>query len=305
MDAWYHDDLANFPNVPKSFIGFHVIVAGVLALLLTPILTNEAIPYYLLRGKEAKALKRFAKLKSERKPRVKTVQQFEEFKAMVEEDVQNGNGILSGGNFTPLYIVLNTRLLHLAMSCVPLLMLLMHEVGLWDPKKYWTIDSGFLTELTIARLIVGIIVVALASCCDRHKFIYIVTILISVSFLVAFLQNMHLSWAGRHTLRDILGYSVPVAHTLIVFGVDYCQMKQSVEAFSVTKKAWSLAIVAIIEHSAHAGLIALFIHHLEEVKVLIASAIIILSFLAVYIVPNTRNLSLRATRNLFSGYGYV
>lgn len=299
MNVWYNND---FPTTPKFYIGFNVIVIGVLALLLTPMLTNETVPFYLVRGKETKALKKFAKLNGERKPRAKTVQKFNEFKRMVEEDVQNGHGILSGGNLTPLYIVLNARLLHLFISSVPMLMLVMSEMGSWRALKFQSFDGGFLTESSAARIIVGTIVMAVASWCGRHKFIYIATILASGMFLVGFLQNMHLSWDARHTLRVMLSYFVPVAHTLLSYGVDYYQMKQSVEAFPVTKKAWSLATIATVEHLIHAGLIAIFIHRLEEVKILIAGAIILLSIVSAAKVPDTRTLSLRATRNLFNGF---
>lgn len=273
-----------------------------LALLLTPILTNEAVPYYLVHGKEAKALKKFAKLNRECKSRAKTVQRFDEFKAMVNEDVQNGHGILSGNNAMPLYIVLNSRLLHMTISSVPLLMLVMSEVGTWKAVEFWSVDGGFLTELTLARVVIGAVVLAVASCCGRHKFIYIATILASGLFTVGFLQNIHLSWTARKTLRQVLGYAVVVAYTVLPFGIDYYQMKQSVEAFPVTKKAWSLAIVATVEHIFHAGLIAIFIHRLVEVKILIAGTIIVLSLVSNVVVPDTRKLSLRATGNLFNGF---
>lgn len=307
LSAAYYSFMVNFwydnrISAPKLLIGANVGVIASLALVLAPILTNETVPYYLVRGKVDKGLKLFAKLKSERKPRAKTVQHFNEFTAMVEEDVQNGRGILSGGNGTPLYIVLNTRLLHLAMSCVPLLMLVMREVGTWGSVFNWSIDGGFLFELNVARITVGTVVLMVASRIGRHKFIYAATILASAIFIFGFLQNMHLDWRDRRTLRSLISYFVPVAYTLLSFGADYYQMKQSVDAFPVTKKAWSLATVATIEHLAHAGLIALFIHYLAEVKILISGAIIVLAFVSVAVVPDTRKLSLRATRNAFTGF---
>lgn len=302
MNFWYKNR-SDFLTVPTFCIGFNVLLIAVLAMILTPILTNETVSYYLVRDKESKALKKFTKLKSERKScATTTLKQFNEYKTMVDEDKQNDRGIFSGDNFKSFYIVLMTRLLHLATSNVPLLMLLMTEVGTWGAVKYWSVDDGFLTELCTARFIIGTIVLTAASWFGRHKFIYIGTILASVAILVGFLQNMYLPWSAQHTLRQIIGYSVPVAYAIYSFGVDYYQMKQSVEAFPITTKAWSLAIVAIIEQLTHAGLIAIFIHRLQEVKILIAGAIIVLSFVSVTVVPDTRKLSLRATRNLFSGF---
>lgn len=300
MNSWYVSGFDS-PSEQKFRIGFNLIVFGAVAMFLTPILTNEAVPYYLIRGDDEKARKKFIMLKSERGPRAMTLQKFDEFRTMIEEDKHIDGGILSGGNSMSLYIVLITRLLHVVTSCVPLLMLMMSEVGSWGAVKFRSIDGGFLTELSAARIIVGTIVLALASWFGRHKFIYIGTILTSGTFIVLFLQNIHLSWTAQLTLRSIINYTVPVGYAFFSFGVDYYQMKQSVDAFPVTEKACSLAIVATIEHLTHAGLIAIFIHRLEELKVLIAGAIIVLSFVSVAVVPDTKKLSLRATRNLFSG----
>lgn len=302
INFWYFSRIDS-PSEQKLGIGFNLIVFGAVAMLLTPILTNEAVPYYLIRGDDEKARKKFIKPKSERRPRAMTLQKFDEFQAMIEEDKHIDGGILSGDNFMSLYIVIITRLLHVVTSCLPLLMLMMSEVGSWGAVQFRSIDSGFLTELSAARIIVGTIVLIVASWFGRHKFIYIGTILTSGIFIVLFLQNIHLSWTAQLTLRSVINYTVPVGYAFFSFGVDYYQMKQSVavDAFPVTQKACSLAIVATIEHLTHAGLIAIFIHRLEELKVLIAGAIIVLSFVSVAVVPDTKKLSLRATRNLFSG----
>lgn len=299
--TFYSAVMFDLTSAPKIGIGLNLIVFGALAMFLTPILTNETVPYYLIRGNDDKAQKKFMKIKSECRPRVETLQKFDELKAMVEEDKYIGDGTLSGVDFMPLYIVLNTRLLHVATSCVPLLILLMSEVGSWGAVKHWSIDGGFLIELSAARFMVGTCVLAVASWYGRHKFIYIGTILTSGTFIVMCLQNIHLSWTAQQTLRGIINYTMPVGYAFFSFGVDYYQMKQSFDAFPVTQKAWSLAIVATVEHLTHAGLIAIFIHCLEEVKVLTATAIIVLSFVSVAMVPDTKTFSLRATRNLFSG----
>lgn len=302
VNAWYGTTY-EYPEATQFGMGHSVVAVALLAMLLSPILTNESSPYYLLRGNEAKARRRFAKLKSDRKrkPRAKTLCQFDEIKTMVDEDLHSGRGLFSGANLRSLRIVLNVRMLHVAMSSVPLLMLLMKEVKMWRNGVWPSIDDGYLIESIAAKILFGSVVMAIARWCGRHKFIYLGLTFTSGFFLGAFLQNTHLSWPARQTLCSILCYSVPVAHSLFAFGVDYYQLKQSVDAFSVTNKAWSLAIVASIEHLTHAALITLVFHHQEELKVLTAGAIILMSFTAVAIVPDTRKLSLRATRNVFGG----
>lgn len=270
--------------------GVSMIAVGAVILLLTPFLTNETVPYYLIRAKESTALKKFIKLKSERKANAKTCAQFDELKAMVGDELENDHR----SNLKSFCIVLRTRLLHVFASSTPLLLFVMNEVCSWHGVKYQSIDNVFFTELTAARVIVGTVVLMAASYLGRHKFIYSATILASALFIQS---NLYFSWPSQQFLRSSIRYSLPIAYSLLSFGIDYYQTKQSVDAFPVTTKAWSLSALAIIEHLCHAGLIAIFIRRPDESKILIAAAIILLAIFSLIKVPDTKKLSLRATRN--------
>lgn len=282
---------------------FNMIASGVLVLLLTPLFTNEPTTYYLLRGKVAKAQKRFAKLNSERsnKPSAEILEKFDELQLMVREDTENGTNIFGGGNFKPFFIVLCARLLKLFLTSAATISLIMMTASAMQMQTR-SLDGGNFIELNALQIIVGTISLTLAACMGRHKFYYVSGIVLPIlSAAAVFGAPFVFGIAQTQTYAFVISAVGIFAH--LSLGLDYYQQKQSADAFTVTKKVWSLATIGVLEQLAHAGLILAYVVSKRETTVLLIGsgiAIVLFSIIQLTLVPETRKLSLRETRNKFN-----
>lgn len=282
--------------VEKYTFGFDLIAVGVVTLVLNTILTNESVQYYLARGKVAKAQKKFSRLHNEREPSAGTLRNFDEVRTMVSEDMENGQNIFGGGNFKPLCTVLSARLLHLFLTSVPWIMYTLSWAKV-TPMPIHTYDDQFLIKLCAIRIIVGTIVLAIAACLGRQKFLYVSVIVIACG-LVSF-QGI-ISNVMDINAVVLMTYTLPITFECLSFGLDFYQQEQSVEAFTTTKKAWSLATIGILEQFTHIALIAAAMTLMREAFIFVGVGIVVLSCILLLVVPDTRKLTLRETRNKFN-----
>lgn len=272
---------------------FNMMVQGLFVLLVIPLLANETVPYYLTRGKVSKAQKKFAKLSGERggKSSAETLEKFDELQLMVQEDRENGQNIFGGGNLKPLFTVLSARLLRLFLMSATTVMIVMSATkSLCLPNI--SFDGGYLIELSATQIAIGSVSLALAACFGLHKLFYISAIVMMTSFFGITILNYH--------LNSILQAILLASFAHLSLGLDYYQQEQSTDAFTVTKKASSLATIAFFEHLMHVVIIAGRIKHLNATFIFIGVGIIVLSILLLAIVPETKKLSLRETRNKFN-----
>lgn len=288
---WY------LPHAVENYtFGIDLIAVGIVIVVLNSLLTNECVPYYLMRAKVTEAQKKFALLHSEREPSAGTLRTFADMRTMVSEDIENGKNIFVGGNFKPLCTVLSARLLHLLLTSVPWMMYTLSWAKVTSMPIH-TYDDQFLVELCGIRIIVGTILLAIASCLGRQKFLYVLAILIACG-LVSF--HGILSNVATYSVVVLMTYTLPTTFVCLSFGLDFYQQEQSVEAFTTAKKAWSLAMIGIFEHFTHVALIAASLTLDRETFTFIGVGIVVLSCILLAIVPDTRKSSLRETRNKYN-----
>lgn len=268
-------------------LGFDLIAVGVLTMILIPLFTNESVPYYLARGRVAKAQKKFSKLRSEQEPSTETLREFDAVRAVVREDMENGKNIFGGGNFKPLCTVMCARLLHSLLLSTPWTMYVLscaRKVS--RPIYFFTYDDRFITELYASRIIIGTIVLAIAARLGRQVFYYISVILFGV-FIATFISNGSLSLG----MVQIFLYAIPISFAYLSLGLDYYQQKQCLDAFATTKKAWSLATIGILENMIHVALITASMIVQPEMIIFGFVGILGLSCILLVIVPRSRRSS--------------
>lgn len=263
----------------KSLFGFDLIAVGILTMIVIPLFTNESVPYYLARGKVAKAQKKFSKLRNEQEPSTDTLRKFDAVRAVVREDMENGKNIFGGGNFKPLCTVMSARLLHLLVLNTPWTMSTLScakSIAMQIPVY----DVRFITQLYASRIIIGTIVLAVAARLGRQLFYYVSVIVFGV-FIAAFLTS---SLPG---MGQVLLYTLSISFAYLSLGLDYYQQKQCLEAFAITKTAWSLATIGILENVVHAALITASIFVQPEMIIFAGVGILGLSSILLVIRPGT------------------
>lgn len=281
--------------------GFELMLWGGLTLIVTPFLTNETVPFLLMHKKESKALKKLTKLNSERRVSSRTVRQFEQLKSMVKEDQCISKNILTGGNLRPLFMVINARLLSLLTSSIPLTFILI-QLGVFvlqqSNQRLW------FSEIHLLRIVGGILALTIASWAGRHKLFYSLSTLFTCAFIFVASGTLffpfHRSLERFDTILIYVGFAV---YGLISLGIDAYQHIHTIEAFSFTKKPWSISTVAIIEHIAHALLIAGYCMRMYTVLAIGTTVLaFIVPIILLVMVPDTHGLSLLQIRNKFNKY---
>lgn len=234
-----------------NIVGYFLMYTGGSALVSTPFFCLEPPTYYLLHKNESKALRHFTILNNERKPSRRTSKKFAELELMVKEDIQNGDNILSGGNFRPLGIVLLGKLLSLATSNVPLILIMCRWAWRIQPPG----ESNF-TVIMVIQTVLGFLALIFSQC-GGPRFIYVFTILLSsiLLFFGIFPFSFHFAFIPDYIFQliTLIGLST------LALAANYYQLLHSMEAFTITKKAWSIALLSIIEHSIHFALLFLYV----------------------------------------------
>lgn len=272
--------------------GFDLIGLGVVTLVLVPIFTTETILHYLVRGNVTTARAKFTKLHQERIPSAGTMRKFVDFQEIVRDEVE------SVWSFRSFCIVLAARLLNLFLWNAPVIIYAMGILQFMPTIPFLSYDGRYLIELIGARFIIGLIILIIVKYLERQKILYYslipLTSLIMLDFIATNLRMVPI------LLRMMMMYSVPTTFLFLSFGLDYYQQQQSIETFTTTNKAWSIAIIAIFEHLFHSGIIAtvLYVYLLQNMITLVAVGIIVSSSVLLALVPSTQKLSLRAeTKN--------
>lgn len=159
---------------------------------------------------------------------------------------------------------------------------------------FHTYPDEFLIISCATRIIGGCIALAISACLGRQKFLYVSAIVGACGLA---LIGLPLSF---DTGVLLMFFTIPIL-VCLPFGLDFYQQEQSLEAFTTTKKPWSLATIGVFEQFTHVALIAASMNLSISVLFLsIGVGIIILSCILMALVPDTRNLSLRETRNKYN-----
>lgn len=220
---------------------------------------------------------------------------FDEIKLQLSEDQTDGSNVFGNGNLRPLLLVTGARVLSLLVNNIPILVIitsLSHASFLAadTSEDRITAFSTILSIVLFFKLVIGLITVFLADCISLNRFFYVVAIIWAVFYIVL------------HIVQEtIVAGIVLVAFLLAGLGLDAISYNQLSEAFPLTKRASSIAVVHIIESVIEIILLALYILVFPSSFVIpIAIATIILSICLFIWLPNTHQETLRNARDLFN-----
>lgn len=286
-------------GVINSVTGLLLIILGAVGMILTPILTNETVPYLLLRGKESKALEQLTRLCSEQKASRRTLQNFEELKLAVNEDKVIGSNIFANGNLRPLFVIVCVRLVGVMLWNTPETLSVFQQYT----YSYWFFpDYQFMVPIVHANLlvVVGISAVFVSSYIGGDRLFYYVQV-INISFLLTTSGVDH--YFGYNSLLTQIERTATILFAVIsAIGVNVSVWTQSAQAFSVLKKPWSIAVVAQFEYILHITIMIItdFRFGLSRnyyVGYSYQFISLILPIVLIFMLPKTTKLSLRDGRD--------
>lgn len=280
-------------------IGIFGMVFSALAIIMASLLTYESVPYLLRAGNETKALQNMMRLRSESMETQKIHQDFQEMKLMVSQDMRESRNPFSEGNCRPTMFMTAIKVMAFCGNNWVLNIIQIYIVALVVP------GSNQLAPLilTAVRLIMSVVTAFVVDLMPRKLMLAISGGATGVVLLVTGILEVSVTGGGG--VYALLVFCI--LHQLTVaFGVDPLQHILMAEAFSTTKKTWSITCIAILEHLMHIIALAIFMNVGLTIGVMIAipfiSAVVIAVITTVlyFTMPETVGMTLRAARDEFN-----
>lgn len=280
-------------QILNSLTAMVLLALSVIGLVLTPILTTETVPYLLLHGKDSKALKTLTKLRSEKKPSWITRRCFEELKVLVKEDRLMGWNVLGGGNFKALFTILNGRLMNLLLRNVPLTLMILNVCTNVPLLNSLSNDSSTLfARYETLHLILGVLALGLTSWCGLRL----------IHFLVLGLSGFIIGSMFNLVRGNIVSIVVVLMTAFVSMGANVSDWVHTVQAFSIVKKPWSMALVTFIEHAVHITIIAMYCtsNTTPMCWLIFSVGSFMFATMLLILLPKSTKLSLRNARNKYN-----
>lgn len=291
INGYYYDNISS-----DVIFGIFGLVFSVLGIICTIFLTYESIPYLLRQDNESEAIINLLKLRNESVMTTVVTNDLDEMRLMVAQDVRDNKNILTDGN-----------------GSVTGKMIVLRVIS--------TLTNNFLLNVVLINFTMGIL---------RPYFYYTAPIILTGSrFVASFIpvistdfikRKIHLTGSGviSGTLMLILAIlyatvstywvlaALSIAFQIFVsLGIDPMQHLLLSEAFSTSKKAWSITCVTTVEYLLQIMFIGIFfvdeITYARVNAILFATAGVILAliFLLQLAIPETFKRSLKEARDLF------
>ncbi|KAG4076835.1 hypothetical protein HA402_004437 [Bradysia odoriphaga] len=282
-------------------LGMFGLSFSMLGMLCTVFLTYESIPYLLRRGKDSEAVVNMLKLRNESVLTAKLTNDLDELRLMVVQDKKESQNIFTNGNvYATTKMIGVLTLSTLTNNCLVNLIMITLTKRIFNPDSHH-ISAVLLTGIRF----VGSIVPIFTTDFVRRKIHFTVSgVACGSLMLVLAIIVVSVSEFGSST------YWIPATLCIAIqlfasFGIDPIEHLLLSEAFSTSKKAWSIAFVAMVEYGLQMVLISIFfidgITYLTTVTVLFTSSGVIFALILVlYLsIPETLNLTISETRDLF------
>lgn len=282
-------------------LGMFGLAFSMLGILCTTFFTYESIPYLIRRGKDTEAVVNMLKLRNESALTTKLTNDLAEVRLMVAQDRQDNQNIFSNGNFSSTGRMIALRMLSsLTDNFLLHVIMIGLTVEILEPE-YYHISAVVLTSTRFGGSIIPIFTTDYV----RRK-IHLIASGVACGLLILALAITMVSvdkfgpktfWIPAtlcilFQLSASIGIS-PIEHILLS------------EAFSTSKKAWSIAYVTAAEYILQMLLIGFYfidgITYVSMIAVLFTTAGLMFALLLVLqlSIPETINLTIKETRDLF------
>lgn len=293
-----------FKSYTQTTLGMGVYSVGyaIFALILTPIATNESIPFLIVKDQIPLALHKYVKLRSERVPTPQTKKGFDIIHDTTVEDLLSSGNIFEKENRRPLALVLAGRILSLCLNNVPILIFMSENVlhGLREGTFNHLELKILLIYIQIGRIILGFVPMFFATPFYRIRLVYILSVITGITI---FLLIVPLIISNPKGAIEAFWSAVAILCYLFTsLGADAIQYVQAAEAFPLTKKQNSFAFIAIVEYVCHIILFVLYNARFEKTFIILCSVpLIVISYLLYRVMPISSALSIRDARLKYRG----
>lgn len=280
-----------------GIIGLVVTVAGVAS---TIFLNYETVPFLLRRGNESGAIINLLKLRNESVMTPKLTHDLEEMKLMVGQDVRESSNILADGNVSVTGKMIILRVVAVMTNNFVINYILMSMVMLLLNGDNYKIAPAVLAG---SRFIGSVIPVFSTDFFRRKSHLAVSSV--TSGLLLLLLAIIISTISSPPSSYWIFGTLAIVFQLFVSIGIDPLQHLLLSEAFSTTKKGWSIALVTSVDYCLQILFIfLLFLAPINELRLNViqfASAGVILA-LALFLhlaLPETFKKSIKETRDLF------
>lgn len=279
---------------PNRFLGICSLSLSVIAILMTLTFYKESILTLVEEGRHEEAIETLMILRGKKEETPEIISSIEEFEAMIAEDKDKGSGIFQDGNARPLIVVTLLRIAFVLTFNYSLKHIHLSMIHTSSPE----FDYTFVLNI-VHTLSTFVVMFTIDNGRRKHFFLSATgTALIFIAFgafrTTSFANDSYLVFTMLVALQLFAAIALgPTAHIY------------STEAFSVSKKASSIAFTSILEYFTQILLIILVVKqgsskHFDAI--LLLSSGIVLSAIKGYLIfnlPETKNLSIRETKNKF------
>lgn len=282
-------------------IGIFGLAFSVFAIMFTMFWTEESVVYLLNRGKLGEALELLTNLRNETDTS-NISDDFEEMRLMVNQDKQENKNIIKNNNDKPLRLMVTLTFVHVLTNNFLFNWIMMGITVKILPRGNKRMSPVILTG---TRFIGSVLQTLLADSFGRKSFFNISSALSGSILLV--LEIMLLSVVDFDSITNwVVSALCIIFQFFVAVGIDPMHHVMLSEAFSTSKKSWSIVFVTICENIAQMFLIGIcFVDGViiettfHLVLFISATFILVLVVILVFCLPETKGLSLCETRDLF------
>lgn len=289
-----------YTSFAERKIGFVMLVCTVAGVALNVYRTCESVQFLLYRGRQYEAEETIMKIRDEKSLTMSIQNELDEIRLLLSQDKMESSNILSNGNVRPLLLVILLKVETVINNNAIINMMLTYiTVALLGPAVPTSVCKMILTG---SRFLVTIVPSFVGDNYGRRwlqtwsGFSAATLLLLFIILLMAF--------------QELIGFIVLLLlfQACLGFGVEPMHHVYTSEAFSINKKAFSIAVVSSVEYALQ--IFAIFGLYLIDRPLnlyVFITAIVMLVIAAVLriMLPETRGLSLRQCRDVFRNVKHV
>lgn len=298
ISSWW--DISSRTMTSDVAFGIFGLVLSVLSIICNTFMTYESVPYLLRTDNEPEAVVSFLKLRNESVMTPKFIDDLDEMKLMVGQDRQDNQNILSNGNGSATGKMIALRVLAtMTNNYLINYTLLSMTTLLLNPINFELAP----VILSGSRFAVSLILIFLSDFIRRKIQLTVSSVTSGIVMLI-----MAIIFASVTYLLStawVLGALAIVFQILVGLGIDPMQHLLLSEAFSTSKKAWSIALVTSVEYLLQIFFIGIYyVGIVDRVRFIVilfvtAGVMLALALLLQLALPETFKKSLKETRDLF------
>lgn len=280
-------------------IGIFGLVLSVAGIICTTFLTYESVPYLLRRDDEQEAIVNLLKLRNESVMTTKLTNDLEEMKLMVGQDRRDDQNILSNGNGSATGKMIILRILSTLTNNFLINIVLINFTLLLVPSNYE------LAPVILSGTRFAAATIPLFSTDFIKRKIHLAVSGFTSGLLILILAIIVAAVSFTTSATWVLGTLSILFQIFVSLGIDPMQHLLLSEAFSTSKKAWSIALVTSVEYLLQILFIGVyFANPLDRVRILVilfitSGVMLALSLLLQLAIPETFKKTIKETRDLF------